>query len=703
MSSDPKNQLNQFFNNPNLTQNLIQSLMDTLLVIDRKATICFINRRGLELLGYTAEELLGQPLGVIVNDENLRFFKAIRELITTGESRYFDLSLVTRTGELIPSRFNGSVLRSPDGEIQYVVGVMRDMRQIWKRVGDLKEAKIELEEMVQGRARELIEAKVLIEKSNEDLRFARDQLRNVIASLPIGLIILSGEMQVRSSNQIFRQMIGNPQAELRGRWLWDILPQTNVQELGARIMSGEGIFHELQLDINGGKRCLRIKSTPIPHSKTHQPDFLLMIEDVTERKRSEEWAQKILSSAQDGVVVADKEGKIVWVNPAAKKMFRVPEKRMIGQTFASLISSDYRILYQEGFESHFQSKSSRGLLNIAYCLKGVRGNGDNFPMEIVLSDFKEDEHWGYTIFLRDKAESKIAEEAVERAYRELEQAQGHLLQSEKMASIGLLAAGIAHEINNPVGFVKSNLRTLEEYLENLIQLVERYEPLLATIEMWDKKAVEEEARRIRNLAIETDMKSIIEDIPRLMKESMDGVERVRQIVQDLKEFSHVDQKEQKVFNLIEGIETTLKIVWNEIKYKAEVIKEYSDIPDVLGYPQQLNQVFMNLLINASQSISERGTICIRTYSKDGNVVVEVEDTGCGISSENLKKIMDPFFTTKPVGKGTGLGLSVSYGIVKRHGGKIEVESTYGKGTKFRVLLPVVDQRAEGDLSGVPSE
>jgi signal transduction histidine kinase len=189
-----------------------------------------------------------------------------------------------------------------------------------------------------------------------------------------------------------------------------------------------------------------------------------------------------------------------------------------------------------------------------------------------------------------------------------------------------------------------------------------------------------------------DFNYLKEDIPSLLKESQDGLTRVTRIVQDLKDFSHVDESNWQQANLEQGIDSTLNVVSNEIKYKAEVVKQYAGLPSVECMPSQLNQVFMNLLMNAAQAIDQKGTITIRTGKSGEEVWVEIEDTGKGISPENINRIFDPFFTTKPIGKGTGLGLSLSYGIVQKHHGRIEVKSQVGKGSVFRVSLPVQQQK-----------
>jgi PAS domain S-box-containing protein len=266
----------------------------------------------------------------------------------------------------------------------------------------------------------------------------------------------------------------------------------------------------------------------------------------------------------------------------------------------------------------------------------------------------------------------------------LTEAQNQLLQSEKLASIGQLAAGVAHEINNPIGYVHSNIGTLDEYLGKLFRVLDAYEMSEPSI----RDAVVFSG--LQDLKRELEVEYLKEDIPMLMHESKEGIGRVRKIVQDLKDFSRGDGNEQWQWaNLHQGIESTLNIVNNEIKYCAEVTRHYGKLPEVQCMPSQINQVFMNLLVNAAHAIKQgRGSIIITTAQEGPMVWVEVRDNGCGIPPENLKRIFDPFFTTKPVGKGTGLGLSLSYGIVQKHGGRIEVESKPGAGTAFRVWLPV---------------
>lgn len=276
---------------------------------------------------------------------------------------------------------------------------------------------------------------------------------------------------------------------------------------------------------------------------------------------------------------------------------------------------------------------------------------------------------------------------IQTAYDELKQAQTQLLQSEKLASIGQLAAGVAHEINNPVSFIISNLGTLGDYVQDLSSLLKSYGDLEKRVETGEAAQAQATLDEIARQKQEIDLEYILEDLDNLIVESADGAGRVRKIVLSLKEFSHVDQEERKQSDLNSGLESTLNIVWNELKYKATVEKDYGEIPPVTCYPMELNQVFMNLLVNAVQAIEEQGIITIRTYQEDDYVCVAISDTGTGMSPEVQKRIFEPFFTTKDVGKGTGLGLSMVYNIVKKHEGEILVDSQEGVGTTFTIRIP----------------
>lgn len=271
---------------------------------------------------------------------------------------------------------------------------------------------------------------------------------------------------------------------------------------------------------------------------------------------------------------------------------------------------------------------------------------------------------------------------LKQALDSLKTTQVQMVQQEKMASIGQLAAGVAHEINNPIGFIKSNLCSMNGYTKSLLQLIEKIsqhpDPHLQSI--------------VTPLLQDSDFEYLRQDLPDLVSESLDGVERVSKIIQSLKSFSRIDDNEtREPANIETALENSIAIVWNELKYKTQLERHYSPLPLVVCAVNRISQVLVNLLVNAAQAIPDKGIIQISTRHAGNEVQITISDNGCGIPADKLKRIFDPFFTTKPVGKGTGLGLSVSAGIIQDHKGRIEVQSVEGEGTSFTVHLPVGEE------------
>lgn len=286
--------------------------------------------------------------------------------------------------------------------------------------------------------------------------------------------------------------------------------------------------------------------------------------------------------------------------------------------------------------------------------------------------------------LNDSLEGMVEERTAElkKINDELKSTQSQMLQNEKMASIGQLAAGVAHEINNPMGYIFSNLGTLRRYINKINSFIDTVsETVMPSLDEQLKEQVKKERRQHK-------IDYLIEDSDELINESLEGAERVREIVRNLKSFSRVDNAEEQLSDINECLDSTIAIVWNELKYKVTLDKEYGDLPLISCHPQQLNQVFMNLLVNASQAIREKGCIKVKTRADANHIYVEVIDDGSGIPEDNLPRIFEPFFTTKEVGKGTGLGMSISFDIVRAHGGSITVDSELDVGTTFTVALPI---------------
>ena len=342
------------------------------------------------------------------------------------------------------------------------------------------------------------------------------------------------------------------------------------------------------------------------------------------------------------------------------------------------IFSSLALVFVEGqraYEYRFRTRDGNYLW-MHDSLRLIR-DGEGNPLEVIgsLTDITDRRNM--------EEELKKTGEEQKLLIEKLQQAQAQLLQSEKMASIGQLAAGVAHEINNPVGFVNSNMNTLRGYVDSLFDLIDNYDKLLAGSA--GSPAIAAAAEQLKK---QVDLQYLKEDVVALVKESMDGLKRVKDIVQALKDFSHVGETDWQMADLHHGLESTLNIAHNEFKFKATIAKQYGQLPLVKCLASQLNQVFMNLIVNAAHAIKESGVITIQTGTEGEWVWVRISDTGSGIAPENLSRIFEPFFTTKPVGQGTGLGLSLSYNIVNKHGGRIEVESELGKGTSFTVHLPV---------------
>ncbi|MDD4964826.1 MAG: GAF domain-containing protein [Gallionella sp.] len=424
--------------------------------------------------------------------------------------------------------------------------------------------------------------------------------------------------------------------------------------------------------------------------------FTAIIRDISER-RSMEWRQRenqeifrhFVEYSPIYVFFKDSNMRALRLSKNFETMLGKPVATLLGKKMDAYFSPEFAESMSVDDISVFSDGSD---VTVEAEFEGKTYSVTKFP---IFSDGKPCYLAGYLVDITEhkqfEAEQRKAYEQVAgvnaqllEANLHLKQAQSQLLQSEKMAAIGLLAAGVAHEINNPIGYVNSNLGTLEKYLANIFLALDKYDAALA---QWhdDNPLVQE----LQQFKAKIDLAYIREDTQSLISESHQGLDRVKSIVLDLKDFSHADSQDQWVRGDVHhALESTLNVVWNELKYKCEVVKEYGNLPQIYHLPSQLNQVFMNLLVNAAHAIEVRGIITLRSGQEGDRVWVEVNDTGKGISPEIMPHLFDPFFTTKPVGQGTGLGLSVSYKIIEKHHGSIEVHSEVGKGSTFRVWLPI---------------
>lgn len=407
-------------------------------------------------------------------------------------------------------------------------------------------------------------------------------------------------------------------------------------------------------------------------------DILIAEDDVVSRK----FLQKMLEEFGHTVIAAE-DGRKAWQLFKENKVKIVITDWMMPEMDGIALCEKIRHEEQSDYVYVIILTARDGSSDT---VKGLDAGADDFITKpIDPEELKARIRVGQRIFQLEDAHKK---------------ASSQLLQSEKMASVGQLAAGIAHEINNPIGFVGSNLKSLSDYQGDINRLIEQYRKLVRDLKENEKypSSVSEQVRTIASLEAEMDVDFIIGDVPDLIEESREGIERIKKIVIDLKDFAHPGEDKLEALDINQGIESTLNVVRNELKYKATVEKQYGEIPLVQGYPQQLNQVFMNIFVNAAQAMENMGVIKIETKSTDGFAEILISDTGSGISKESIPKLFDPFFTTKEVGKGTGLGLHVAYDIIQKHNGSIDVHSEVGKGTTFRIRIPAAMDYDNSQLS-----
>ncbi len=400
-----------------------------------------------------------------------------------------------------------------------------------------------------------------------------------------------------------------------------------------------------------------------------------------------ESAEHLFSVAQDGILVVDDQGIIRQANPATESFFGINPSELRGNHLNKWLPA---LVY---YPEQWIKRSEQTLI----------GNGKNRTLEVSISDRPHQDFQEYVVILHDITQRKQAEQILRYSEAQLRQEAKHLasqlVQSEKMSSLGQLVAGVAHEINNPVNFIYGNITHANQYIQDLLRLLQLYQQNYPNPVTEIQKEIE---------AI--DLSFLIADLPNLLTSMTVGAERITEIVLSLRNFSRLDEAEMKAVNIHQGIDNTLMILEHRLKAKSnnftiEIIKEYGDLPLVECYPGQLNQVFMNLLANAIDALEEslvisqtsfvinKGQIRIQTQlTNQKQVVIRVSDNGLGIPEDVQKRLFEPFFTTKPIGKGTGLGLSISYQIItQKHQGKLQCISAPGQGTEFVIEIPLNQQ------------
>jgi PAS domain S-box-containing protein len=559
-------------------------------------------------------------------------------------------------------------------------------------------------------------------------------LYQILENNPVPMLVIDKSHRVTHWNASCAQLTGREASEMMGRddtWrafytearplLADLIVDGTVAQECERLYNGnchpspnianayevEGFFSAFG---NGG-RWLYFTAAPLVNSQGEIVGAIETLQDITRRRQAEDELRRHRNELEN--MIADRTAELLsthheleaFLENASVGIIATANRRVQRGNKKFVEMFELGDVSPHGLPTRTFFKSDEDFNALSQLAGEVLSQGGSLLHEMEARTLAGNTLWVQIIayvanpaepaagtwwLLQDRTEVRRVQRELELNYERikqtnnrLEEAQNQLLQSEKMASIGQLAAGVAHEINNPIGFVSSNLGSLRGYVEPIFDL-------LALLKDQPREALPAELRdALVRLDKAVDLEFVQEDLPQLLNESEDGLLRVKKIVQDLKDFSRVDHADWQDADLNAGLDSTLNVVMNEVKYKAEVRKDYGVLPPVRCIAAQLNQVFMNLIVNAAHAIAERGTITLVTRAVDDDwVCVEISDTGSGMSEEVKRRIFEPFFTTKPVGQGTGLGLSLSFSIVQKHGGRIEVDSEIGVGTRFKVWIPV---------------
>ena len=572
---------------------------------------------------------------------------------------------------------------------------------------------------------ELQQMKLEMQQLKQELKASESRFRNVIKKNADGIAIVNQKGLVCFVNPAAEALFNCKEQELLGREFFgelvlegsacdidmdaDIIPQVGETDAaGIRVIQTEVEA------ICKGKNNAVVEMRVVETEWEGEMAYLASLRDITDRKRTEEmlWLyNRAMAATSTGIAIADatnSEHPIIYCNPAFESMTGYRREEIIGKNCRFLQGEDTDPAAVETIRQALQNQSECQVI-----LKNYRRDGTAFWNALSVSPVR-DRTGKLTHFIgvqRDITERKECEEALRNseaqsreqaaklasAINELKDTHSQLIQSEKLSSLGLLIAGVAHEINNPVSFIYGNLNHLKNYTQDLLHLVELYQ------KHYPDAIAEIEAEKE---TIEFDF--LTEDLPQIISSMNVGVERISQIVKSLRNFSRHDNSEMKAVNLHEGIDSTLLILNHRLKGNGEthpiqIVKNYGDVPPVECFSGPINQVFMNIISNAIDALNDwntrrsfqemrdnPSTIEISTKLDDRNFAeIKIADTGPGMSEEVKQHIFETFFTTKPIGKGTGMGLSISYQIVaEKHKGELNCISEIGKGTEFIIRIPI---------------
>jgi PAS domain S-box-containing protein len=645
----------------------------SIVITDPRGNIEYVNRKFLDVTGYETSEVLGRNPRVLKSGETTPDeYTRLWTTITTGRTWYGEFHNRRKNGELYWENAIISPIYDTQGKITHFIAVKEDITEKKKTEDALRES----EERYRA----------IIEQSSEGIYLVDIATRKIIQANP------------RCSS-----LLGYHDDEILGVSVYDIVdssPESIDQRIDSivrnrEILSGERTYKRK----NGSTLTVRISSTAVSYA--NRSTLCTIFDDITEQKRqveslkeSEERFRLISENVADIILFFETSGECLYASPSVSTLGRDPGD-LPGHSLYALIHPDDRTRATEEIARLVATSSLR-----ATAFRLSTSNGEWREMEASLSLLVSDAHCRVLAVLRDVSERRHHERsqeallkelreknvAIEEALARLTRMQEGLVRSEKMASLGQLTAGIAHEINNPLAFVSSNLNRFATYYGDVRSLLQQWKDavVISPIQGVSPSTI----TLLQKNTDLIDLAFVDQDFSELMDQTRKGITRIKKIVEQLRGFAHLTKGEFALSNINQIIEETIALVWNELKYKVTVTRHYGEIPPVECSTGELQQVFVNLLVNAAHAILEKGTVTVTTQSEPPDVVITIADTGQGIPGEHLNRIFDPFFTTKPVGKGTGLGLWIVSTILQKHRGSIVVTSCVGKGSTFTIHLPV---------------
>jgi PAS domain S-box-containing protein len=677
--------------------------LDTIYRLDDRGCFSYVSPAVEALLGYVPEDVLGKPFQSFVFSGDLSLVLDVYQKVEDGRSvKGVQFRMLRRDAATVFVDINVVPL-FVDGKFAGQQGVARDIT-------------------TRRKAEEALRVKT------EELEQERTNLQMIFSSVEVGMLLVDRDGVVRRVNEAATVVFKKSEHDLLGCSLGQALccihlieevgvcgnmepcaecPMRRVLETVFKtgcVLPSTEIIRDFVIKGETRRVCLEVSVAPVMIDSTCQ--VILSLVDITLRKQaeqairlSEEKIRDFLNAVPVPMYLRNMGSVFEYCNDKFIAFFGTSHDRVVGHSTTSVFSSDVverlahfdeELWQKKGhqiFEMELVRADGKKRTVIFYRTLSYDADGRVSGFIGAILDITERQQAVTALKERDDRLQQMFSD-LEQAHNTLKRTHEQMIQSEKMAAVGMLAAGIAHEINNPLGFIASNLVVLEKYVENLTIYCQTYDGLCAALDAKDEARISAARAEVENIQERLELNDMMNDLSPVVLETREGFERIRKIVQDLKSFSRADTGQMESVDINVLAESVLRIVWNEIKYKAEMVKEYGQILPITANPRQMEQVILNVLVNAAQAIAGHGVITIRTFLRERTVVLEIEDTGKGIPIEALPRIFDPFFTTQEPGEGMGMGLSISYDIVRRHHGTIDVESLVDKGTKVTIVLPV---------------